>query len=789
LQWDNRSVQLPIAGRRSRAGVRAGLAAVASKAARAIAAVGSEAVHAAGELTPAFAAVASRAGFAGAASRAACVAGVVRAAVAGGASRAVVTRAVSAALGGWAEAEHDRLALWLPVAMGAGTALYFAQAQEPPAWAGVAAMFASLAALAPLRRRPLGRWPALLALAAAAGFTSGQAATWRALPLAPLPTRAAAFTGTIAAIDPLPQGRRVVLTGAQTGDDAAPLARSLRIRLRDADPVALADGDTIRLRALVRPPSMPAYPGAWDLQRDAFYAGIAGYGYALGDAEVLAHAPPAGLAAWGQGVPDAVAARILAVLPGAVGGIAATLLTGNPAAIPPADRAAFRDSGLAHLLAVAGLHIGIVMGLVFALTRLLLALWEHAALHWPARQIAGLAALAAGFGYMLLTGMHLPIERSFAMACLVTLGLLAGRRAVSLRGLGLAATVLLLATPEALTGVSFQMSFSAVLALIAGYEALRPWLARLRGPSALRGVALHVLMLALTSLLAGTASAPFAAYHFGHVQLYFILANVAAVPLTAFWVMPAGLAALTLMPLGLERPALLAMGWGVQGLLWIGRTVSALPAATLTVAHMPLWGLLAVALGLAWLGLWRTPVRLAGVAGIALGLVSPALTTPADILVSADARLIALRTPSGLLVQARPGGDRFVLDAWRQYWGLDVAGVFPDAPEAGADCAAQSCLLRPHAGAAAVLARAGGPVACGDAAVLISAEPVRAPCAAVALVDRFTVWREGAQAIWLGPDGARVLSDRAVRGDRPWVPRPPAAAARARVVLPMAARE
>ena len=163
---------------------------------------------------------------------------------------------------------------------------------------------------------------------------------------------------------------------------------------------------------------------------------------------------------------------------------------------------------------------------------------------------------------MLLTGMHVPIIRSFAMAALFTLALLAGRRAVSLRGLALAAATLMLLEPQQVPDVSFQMSFSAVLALISGYEALRPWLRRLDGARALlRRFAGLLVALALTSALAGTASAPFGAYHFGRVQIYFVIANMAAVPLTAFWVMPLGLLSLPLMPL---RPG--APGAGADGL-------------------------------------------------------------------------------------------------------------------------------------------------------------------------------------------------------------------------------
>ena len=276
--------------------------------------------------------------------------------------------------------------------------------------------------------------------------------------------------------------------------------------------------------------------------------------------------------------------------------------------------------GLAHLLAVAGLHIGIVMGWTLAFARLAFAASEHASLHWPTKKLAALAALTAGGGYMVLTGMHVPIVRSFAMACLYTVAVLAGRRAISLRGLALAATVLMLLEPQEVPGVSFQMSFSAVLALISGYEALRPALRELHGSGSWqRRFASHLAALALTSALAGTASAPFGAYHFGRIQVYFVVANMIAVPLAALWVMPAGLIALLLMPFGLDWLAFVPMGWGADAILYVARTTASWPAATFDVPHMPAWGLAVTGFGIAWLGLWRSRLRLIGVPVIASG--------------------------------------------------------------------------------------------------------------------------------------------------------------------------
>ena len=680
-----------------------------------------------------------------------------------------------------AVAERGRFGLWLPVSMGAGAVLYFALTEEPPFWLGVAVAVPALLAALLAGARPVPRGALLAVAAAAIGFASCQLAALRALPVEPLPGKGVTISGTVRGVEVLPAGRRVMLEQVQILDSGRALSRSVRVKLKPNDEAPMQTGDRIKIRALIRPPSPPAYPGGWDLQRDAYFSGLGGYAQALGPAEVLTRAPPRGAGAWVQWLRDTIQHRILAVLPDAEGGIAATLLTGMTASIPEPDRVAFRDSGLAHLLAVAGLHIGIVMGLVLGFARLVLALSERATLFWPCKQLAALAALAAGGGYMELTGVHLPILRSFAMACLFTLAVVAGRRAISVRGLALAGLVILLIEPWEVMGVSFQMSFSAVLALIAGYEALRPWLQRLHSSPIwgdagwIRRLAMHVAALALTSLLAGTASAPYAAYHFGRVQVYFVLSNMLAVPLTAMWVMPAGLIALALMPFGLEALALVPMGWGVQAILWIAHAATDLPASTFAVPHMPAWGLGVLSLGIAWLGIWRTRWRLAGVVAIGLGLISPKFERPPDMLVSADARLIGLRTDQGAFVQKSSGGSRFVQDAWQQYWASDEMRKLPrELGDGIVACDPIACLLRPHADAvAAMLVQAAGDSPfCNDAALVVSAAPARDACpgAGKPLVDRFTVWRQGAAAIWLQPGGARVLTDRDLRGDRPWVP-------------------
>jgi competence protein ComEC len=286
---------------------------------------------------------------------------------------------------------------------------------------------------------------------------------------------------------------------------------------------------------------------------------------------------------------------------------------------------------------------------------------------------------------------------------------------------------------------------------------LRPWLSRLHG------IWSHLVALALTSALAGTFSAPYGAYHFGHVQMYFILANMIAVPITASLVMPAGLVALALMPLHLEFLALAPMRWGISAIIWVAHACSDLPAATLSVPHIPVEGLAILSFGLAWIGLWRTRLRLLGLLPILAGLASPLVVALPDVLVAADARLIGYHSGGQLLLLKTNGGSEFTQDAWQQYWNT------PDP--VGLDCASKNCLLASaEGGASAILVRGETDPSLCAAALLISAEPIRLQCREpVAWVDRFSVWRDGAHAIWLGPGPIRILTDREARGDRPWV--------------------
>jgi competence protein ComEC len=700
------------------------------------------------------------------------------------------------ALEDWQVAERGRFVPWLPVFMGAGVLGYFALSSEPPVWLGAALALPAVCAVLLLGHRVVLRAAVMAIAAGSIGFAVAQFATARAPPQPMLPNRAIILTGKVRSVEALPDGQRITLEAVRLADVELG-QRWLRLRLKSGDGQDIGTGDTVRLRALVRPPMPPAYPGARDFQRDAWFSGQAGSGYALGKLEHIAQSPPISTMRLVEHLREYIARRISSAVPGPAGAISTALLTGITTGIPPPDHDAFRASGLAHLLAVAGLHIGIVMGWAVAAARFALAASEHASLRWPTKQLAAMAALIIGGAYMVLTGMHVPIVRAFAMACLYTVAVLAGRRAISLRGLALAAGVLMLLAPQEVPGVSFQMSFAAVLALISGYETLRPWLNSLRANGSWRRqFGLYLAALAITSILAGTASAPFGAYHFGRIQLYFVVSNIIAVPIVAFWAMPAGLIGLLLLPFGLDWLAFVPMGWGADAVLYVARMTAAWPAATIDVPHTPPWGLALTGLGVAWLGLWQSKLRLVGVPLIALGFASALLVHPADLMVSSDAKLIAAHIHDAVYLQAVSGASTLTRDAWLQYWAPAAIGFIPANGEVAGgavNCQKGACKLRPVSKAKAALLVQGISHLdnCRDVSVILSAEPARGLCARPwpALVDRFTVWRYGATAIWLDGRHARIVTDRAYRGNRPWVPPLPTPRARPSPVLPPASAD
>lgn len=447
---------------------------------------------------------------------------------------------------------------------------------------------------------------------------------------------------------------------------------------------------------------------------------------------------------------------------------------------------AMRAAGLAHLLAISGLHIGLVTGILFFGLRALLALSPWAALNWPIKKWAAAAALVGAFGYMLLTGATVPTQRAFLMVALVLGAVMLDRSALSMRLVAFAAVVILMIAPASITGPSFQMSFAAVAALIAGFEVLRGPLNRLGGGGGFgRRALIYVAGVAITTLIAGLATAPFALYHFNRLAVFGLAANLGAVPVTAFWIMPFATLAYLLTPLGLEEIALKPMAWGIELVIAIAEKISASPGASYYVPTMPLWGLGLVTMGGLWLVLWRRRWRLAGVAAVGAGLLSFLAAPAPDLLVAGDGRSFAVRKADGALVFSATRGSRFQKNIWLRRSGL--AGNVPRGRRSKRDraraslAAAKDGVLR--CDSLGCIANVGGRVValmsdpgavgedCPRAHLVIAFKslygfPCRGPRR---IITRRDLSRGGTHAVWFEDGGGiRVETVAASRGVRPW---------------------
>ena len=590
-------------------------------------------------------------------------------------------------------AQVPRLALWRPVAFGAGAAVYFGRSEEPPVWVIIGCIALAAALFAGLRRwaAPAGIAGALILVAfAAAGFAGAALRTGLVdRPVVPINLGAVEVEGEVIDIrSPSAERWRLLIVPSRIGD-LGTAALPGRIRLVTPPGDETRPGDHVRLRAILNPPAGPASPGAYDFARDAFFEGIGGVGAALSAVEVSPGRDLRGLDAaearlnqWRWGL----ATRLADALDGLRGagrpstGLVAALATSHEAWLPKEAEDDLRGSGLAHMLAIAGLHMAAVSGFVYAAVRLSVAAVPALALRLPGHKLAALCGLLTVGIYLALSGAHPPARRAAVTAAVAFLARLTDRRAISLHALSIAALIVLVLEPEGVVQPGFQMSFCATGALVAVAESWRP----VRDPAmsapwtirSVQAVRDALLALAIVATVAGLATGPFSIQHFNRTALYGTPANLLADFLASAVVMPAIAVAAILEacrvgPVLLD-PALWLAGWGAEGILAVGHLFSHLPGAQAQVASAPDPALLVSFAGLLLAILWRGRLRWIGVVlGLAV-LVWPRPPPPMAWLGPDGSN--AADIVHAQVVPMRADRRTFAFESFAQHRGLAVAG-------------------------------------------------------------------------------------------------------------------
>lgn len=673
------------------------------------------------------------------------------------------------------EKQKGTALLWYVVALCIGIAWYFSLSFEPQlSYLACAFLLTTVIAFF-ARHHSLYRFLTYVLLMIALG---ANLAAWRTQSLATVllhkDLKGQTIIGSVDSFEPSTSGWRVILNDLEFENlrgQEAPKKIRLTLRQKDYQPTYQ---QRISVYARVMAPSAPMVPGVYDFQRHAYFQGIGGYGFSLGHPEILKE----GIKEKGFlfSLRQNISSKILDSQPQPSGGVINALLTGQRKTIYKDITENLRDAGLAHLLAISGLHVGLLAGIIFYFTRMGLVIFVSPQKNWPIKKISAFIALLSSIAYMLIVGAPVSTQRAVIMTGLVLIAVMTDRRAITLRLVGIAGFIILIFQPESLMQPAFQMSFSAVIGLVAFYRASEPYLYQMRtGAGWFKKSFIYIAGVIVTTFVAELSTAPFVLYHFQQVTIYGFLANMVAMPIMAFWVMPAGVVSYLSMMVGLEQLPLALMGYGVNAICIIAQWVAHIDGAVKYFPAEPVSVLISLSIGFITLCFLKGKWRLIGVFPLIVGIVISFLT-PTPIALITDSGKIMGYVPQerSAFLMLSDKGDNFTRQLLRQLVGRnDTTAWTTTTDSAGLTCDDWGCLAKRQN---KTLAFVEHPAAlardCQTADLVIATFPIGWECK-TKVIDRFDLWRHGGYIVYpKGSDDFIVKSVNQSRGVRPWTDKP-----------------
>ena len=684
------------------------------------------------------------------------------------------------------ELEEGRLFLWLPVFLAVGIGGYYSLLTEPSSlivfglWS-----FCLLSAI--IIGRFLG-WLTIpiLIVSIASGFAFAKLRT--ELVRAPVLQKAKGFyaiEGQLDRLIRLPGNKKQLQLSHLSIErlDAAKTPVRIRVTSRIKDQPLIV-GSRIKLRAVLRPPPGPVQPGGFDFARQVWFSQLGGVGFAVSKVDIVAGGQGLGILSRSERIRQQVSDKIIAATSGHGGDIALALIVGEKRSMDKEVLSSIRAAGLAHMLAISGMHMALVSGSMYWVLRALLALSQTLALSLDIRKIAAAGAILSGGTYFMLSGMGLSTLRAFIMITIMFVAILLGRKALSLRNVSIAALLMLIVQPESLLSVSFQMSFASVVALVAFYESGAFRRPRLQSSLLTVRIIDKVLLVGTgiftTTLIAGFAVAPIAIYHFHHITTYSVLGNMLAMPILSVLVMPMALIGMLAMPFGYHELPLQLMGRGNAVIVDIAHYVAGFENARVNVGTIDQVALLLILLGGLWLCLWRSHYRYAGLLLIAAGIVwSPFRSTP-FLVVERDGKNVVLIDQQKIMWPMAPNKGRYSLDRWRSSFGAIKPVPETDKKKSTGNkrrnkwrCDQYGCTTLFNGMTIAYSTHTGALAEdCAQADILIATYPVPKSFKACERVNKIidikSMKTNGSYEIYVQTNGLKTINARQIRGARPW---------------------
>ena len=539
-------------------------------------------------------------------------------------------------------------------------------------------------------------------------------------------------------------------------------------------------GQRVEGLATLNPPSPPVIPRGFDFQHYMYFRQIGGIGFFLGAPDVIEDVDTLSLLNRIETLRQSIGGRIEAAIDQPESGLARALMIGQRSSISEDDMEAIRAAGLAHMLAISGLHVGLFSGAIFFVLRFAGAAIPAIALKYPVKKYAAVLAMVAAFFYMWIAGATIPTQRAMITVAVVFTAILLDRSPISLRVVAFAACCVLLIFPESLMSASFQMSFAAVTVLIAFYDWTRPlWSAWARQAGMLRKAGLYFGGVASTTILATFATAPLTLFHFQALPIYGLIANIVCVPLLGFVIMPLAIVAFLLMPFGLEGLALLLMDYGLSVILALAHFVYGLDGAVLHVPAFAFSALVFFVMACLAVIVLRERLRIICVSFFAFCALLNFQWIQYDAFVSSRADLVLLDTGDPQLIASGARKSRFERENWQQALG-DEGSVIMRFPREGVmeekdyrlSCDIYACRFEMNGHRMSYLRVYDISLfrdECSWADIVISQDIYKRDCAAAYVVNRGDTKYKGVHAIDF--DRRDVVFDHVagLRGQRPWV--------------------
>jgi competence protein ComEC len=685
--------------------------------------------------------------------------------------------------------------LWLPVAAGTGVVLYLYADREPSLWliAPAAMAFGLLAYFARANRLAFYFLCGFCALFA--GELSAALRTARVAAPVLDKIRIVALQGFIEEMDFRRNGARFLLR-VHSAEGLAPDETPFRVRLTMRRTPPFEAGTYVSLKARLLPPARSSLPGGYDFARDAWFARLGAVGNVLGRIEVVAAPESPGLAASAMMAIDrgrnALVRRIDTIVGGDAGAIAAAMVTGKRDLLSNEAKETIREAGIFHIITISGIQMTLVAAIFFVGVRRLLALSQTLALSYPIKKWAALFAIASAIFYDIATGSRVGTERALFMTLIMLTSVLLDRQALTMRNLAIAAALVILIQPEAIMGASFQLSFAAVAALVAVYEARMTAAERGReetfrlGARPVEGerrrMALEILTphlrrgplgLLFATFCATSATASFMAYNFHELSPYVLIGNPLTLTVIEIFAVPGALAGTLLYPLGLDAFVWRYIGLGIDGVMWAARGIGSWPGSTIHLPAFAPWAIVFLSLAVLCSVLWRTAIlRATALPLAALGLLGAAAGPTFDMAVAPAGDAVAFRAADGRLAVIGRGRNAFSTEQWLR---ADADGRLAGEALTKTNCDKLGCVgyLASGRTVALVLDTKAFAEDCTRADIIVTPRFAPLGCAANIVIDRDKLRQTGALTLSFTKDGgAQMRAARAANEDRPWSPAP-----------------